>query len=90
MLIVRREGLRRGLAVAALFGMAVVAVYGVLWLTLGYDPVATIKATGDVYRHGISRIRPYAYVKRPRSSWLGLNFRATAELLISSPPEMGP
>lgn len=73
-LVLRREGMRRGLAVAALFAAAVVAVYGVLWLTLGYDPIATIKATSAVYRHGISRIRPYAYwvFGSPTAWWIGL------------------
>jgi hypothetical protein len=60
-LVFRREGLRRGLAMAGIFAIAVVVVYLVLWTALGYDPIATIRATGAVYRHGISKLRPYAY-----------------------------
>jgi hypothetical protein len=73
-LALRREGLRRGLALAALCAIAVVALYLVLWTTLGYDPIATIRATGAVYRHGISRIRPYAYwlLGSPAAWWIGL------------------
>ena len=70
----RREGLRRALALAGLCALAVLAVYGVLWLTLGYDPIATVRATGAVYRHGISRIRPYAYwlFGSPSAWWIAL------------------
>jgi hypothetical protein len=30
-------------------------------LTLGYDPIAALKATDGVYRHGIAHMRPFAY-----------------------------
>jgi hypothetical protein len=73
-LVVGRDGVRRGLAVAVGFAVAVAVLYLLLALTLGYDPVATIRATGSVYRHGISRIRPYAYwlLGSPAAWWIGL------------------
>ncbi len=43
------------------FAVATAAVYATLALTLGYDPIAALRATDAVYRHGIASIRPYAY-----------------------------
>jgi methylthioxylose transferase len=70
----RREGLRRAATLLAVVVTATAAFYLVLWLTLGYDPIATVNATGAVYRHGISRLRPYAYwvLGSPTAWWLGL------------------
>ena len=70
----RRDGLRRALALAGLCVLAGLVVYGALWLTLGYDPIATVRATGAVYRHGIARIRPYAYwlFGSPVAWWISL------------------
>jgi methylthioxylose transferase len=61
LVVMRREGPRRALALAAVCALAVIAVYCTLALALGYDPIATLNATGAAYRHGISRHRPYGY-----------------------------
>jgi methylthioxylose transferase len=74
LVVLRREGPRRALALAALCALAMLAVYGVLALTLGYDPIATLNATGAAYRHGISRHRPYVYwlLGSPAAWWIGV------------------
>jgi uncharacterized membrane protein len=74
LVVLRREGPRRALALAALCALAVIVVYGTLALALGYDPIATLTATGAAYRHGISRHRPYAYwvFGSPTAWWIGL------------------
>jgi methylthioxylose transferase len=70
----RREGPRRALTLVAVCAVALVGVYATLAATLGYDPIATIEATGAAYRYGISRIRPYPYwlFASPAAWWLGL------------------
>jgi hypothetical protein len=74
LLTLRRDGLRRAAALAGLCALALAAVYAVLWLTLGYDPIATVRATSAAYRHGISHFRPYAYwlFGSPSAWWLAL------------------
>jgi hypothetical protein len=74
LVVLRRDGPRRAVALSLLCGLAVLAVYGMLALTLHYDPFATIKATAAVYHHGIARIRPYAYwlFGSPAAWWIGL------------------
>jgi hypothetical protein len=61
LLVLRREGWRAAVALAAACGASVLAVTALLALSLGYDPVATLRATTSVYRHGISATRPYEY-----------------------------
>ena len=61
LLLLRRDGPRRALELACICALATLALYATLALTLGYDPIATLKATDAAYRHGISRFRPYAY-----------------------------
>jgi hypothetical protein len=70
----RQAGPRRALMLAALCALAAVAVYAALALALGYDPIATVKATAAAYRHGVSRRRPYAYwaFGSPAAWWIGL------------------
>jgi methylthioxylose transferase len=74
LVVIRRDGPRRGLALVVACALALVAVYSTLALALGYDPVATLKATNVAYRHGISRHRPYAYwaLASPAAWWIGL------------------
>ena len=55
----RREGLRAAVALCALCGAALVAFYATLYGFTGFDPIGTLRATEDVYRAGISSIRPY-------------------------------
>ena len=61
LVVLGREGPRRALALAATCTVATGVVYATLVLTLGYDPVATVRATAAVYQHGIAHMRPYAY-----------------------------
>jgi hypothetical protein len=70
----RREGLRSAAALTAVCALAVAAVYATLAVTLGYDPLATLKATDALYRNGIAHIRPYAYwlFGSPTAWWIGL------------------
>jgi hypothetical protein len=74
LVVLRREGPRRALTLAALCVLAMSAVYGALALALGYDPIATLNATARAYGHGISRHRPYAYwvFGSPTAWWIGL------------------
>lgn len=74
LVVLRREGGRRALVLIALCVIAVLVVYGLLALTLGYDPFATIRATATAYHQGIARIRPYAYwlFGSPAAWWIGL------------------
>lgn len=55
----RRDGLRAALALAAACGVAVLTVQGLLAAATGYDPVGVLRATEDVYRDSLARIRPY-------------------------------
>jgi hypothetical protein len=70
----RRDGPRRALVSACTSALAIVMVFGALALTLGYDPLATLKATDAAYRHGIARVRPYDYwiVGSPAAWWIAL------------------
>jgi methylthioxylose transferase len=61
LVILKRDGPRRAVELACLSAVATLALYATLAPTLGYDPIATLRATDAAYRHGISRIRPYAY-----------------------------
>jgi hypothetical protein len=56
-----RRGRRDALALAGMCALATLVFYGVLAVTLGYDPFAALEATDAAYRHGIAAIRPYAY-----------------------------
>jgi hypothetical protein len=56
-----RDGRRAGLKLAAQCAALTVAFTAALNFTLGYDPIATLRATGVIYRVGIAGSRPYAY-----------------------------
>jgi hypothetical protein len=55
----RREGWRAAVVLAAGCGLALVVLNGALALAYGYDPVAAIRATEQVYRTSISTRRPW-------------------------------
>ncbi len=59
--VLRREGPRRALACAGTSAIAIVALNAVLAVTLGYDPLATLRVLEQLYRHGAASTRPYAY-----------------------------
>ena len=54
----RREGVRTALALAATCGVALLAFNIILAAATGYDPVATLRSTEQVYRDSVSRQRP--------------------------------
>jgi hypothetical protein len=56
-----RDGPRAALKLAALGTALTIAFTAALNVTLGYDPIATLRATGVVYHVGIAASRPYAY-----------------------------
>ncbi len=55
----RRDGLRAAIVVAALAGLAMAALQGALAAGYGYDPIGTLRATEQVYRDSLARVRPY-------------------------------
>ena len=57
----RRDGLRRALALSAACAAALLAFYGVLHLLTGFDPVGALRSTEIVYREGVASNRPYAF-----------------------------
>ena len=61
LVIARREGVRPAIGATAGAAAALVIVDGLLALTLGYDPVAVVRALGPIYAAGIATTRPYAF-----------------------------
>ena len=61
LVVVRREGLRPAIVTAGGVAAALLAVNGILALTLGYDPIAIVRALAPIYAHGIAAKRPYAF-----------------------------
>lgn len=55
----RRDGLRAAITVAALAGLAMAVLQGWLVAAYGYDPIGTLRATEQVYRDSLARVRPY-------------------------------
>ena len=55
----RRDGLGAAIRLAAMCGVAVVAVNGALALAYGYDPIGTLRATEALYRNSVASVRPY-------------------------------
>jgi hypothetical protein len=61
LVVLARDGPRRAALVAVCAGAAILALTLVLALTLGYHPIAVLRALGPIYRHGIAAHRPYAF-----------------------------
>ena len=59
--VLRRDGLRRALALSAACAAALLAFYGLLHLLTGFDPVGALRSTEIVYREGVASNRPYAF-----------------------------
>lgn len=57
----RRDGWRPALLLGVLCGLVVVAFQGALAARFGYDPIGTLRATEQVYRDSLARVRPYAF-----------------------------
>ena len=60
-LVLRREGWRPALVLAASCGVALFAVHAAFWAHTGFDAIGTIRATEEVYRAGVASMRPYWY-----------------------------
>jgi hypothetical protein len=57
----RREGRRAAVELAATCALALAGVWGLIAAATGFDPIGTIRATGQVYRLGIAASRPSWY-----------------------------
>jgi len=55
----RRKGVRRAAVLGAGCALAVLTVQGALAAFYGYDPIGTLRATEQVYRHSLAEVRPY-------------------------------
>jgi len=57
----RREGLRRALALSSMCALALVAFYGLVFLATGFDVLGAVRSAESVYREGVASGRPYAF-----------------------------
>ncbi len=60
-LALRRDGARRAVWIIVASAMGLLAVDGLLALTLGYDPFSALRATSHAYHLGIAVTRPYEF-----------------------------
>jgi len=60
-LVLRREGWRPAVVLAATCGVVLLAFHGAFSALTGFDPVGTVRATEEVYRAGVATMRPYWY-----------------------------
>ncbi|MEO7198092.1 MAG: hypothetical protein ABIZ50_06425 [Solirubrobacterales bacterium] len=56
-----RRGARDAVRLALLIALALVAFYGALYATTGFDPLGSVRAANDAYDLGIANARPYAF-----------------------------
>ena len=57
----QRDGLRTATVVAAACGVALVAVYALLYALTGFEIVDVVRTTEEVYANSVAQIRPYAF-----------------------------
>ncbi|MDO9353578.1 MAG: hypothetical protein Q7T55_07775 [Solirubrobacteraceae bacterium] len=57
----RRDGFRDAVRTGVLSGVAVGLLQGGLAARYGYDPIGTLRATEQVYRDSLARVRPYRF-----------------------------
>jgi methylthioxylose transferase len=57
----RRRGARAALILTGTCAAAWLALNGGLAAAYGYDPIGTLRATEEVYRHSVAAVRPYAF-----------------------------
>lgn len=55
----QREGWRTAARLAVLSAVPFLVLNGWLAAAYGYDPIGTLRATEEVYRHSLAQIRPY-------------------------------
>ncbi|MBA3300583.1 MAG: hypothetical protein H0T15_01830, partial [Thermoleophilaceae bacterium] len=61
LVVARRDGIRSALVMSGACAVALVAFYAALHALTGFDPLGAIKATEEVYRVSLARIRPYEF-----------------------------
>ncbi|MEJ7750199.1 MAG: hypothetical protein WKF32_01960 [Thermoleophilaceae bacterium] len=59
--VMRRQGLRSAAVLSMACAVALLAMYGLLHLFTGYDPIGAVRSAESVYREGVASTRPYAY-----------------------------
>jgi methylthioxylose transferase len=57
----RRRGPASAARLAGACAASWLALNGALAAVYGYDPIGTLRATEDVYRHSVASVRPYAF-----------------------------
>lgn len=57
----RRDGLRRALALSGMSALGLAVFYGVLHLATGFDPIGALRSTEIVYGEGVASRRPYGF-----------------------------
>jgi hypothetical protein len=57
----RRDGFWAAVRIGVLCGVAVGVLQGALAARYGYDPIGTLRATEQVYRDSLARVRPYRF-----------------------------
>ena len=61
MVVLRRDGVRSTLLLCASCGAGLLALYGLLHLTTGFDPIGAVRSAEIVYREGVAAGRPYGF-----------------------------
>lgn len=56
-----RHGIGSALRLAAWCAAALAGFYGLLAALTGFDPIGALDTAGELYRHGVSNLRPYWY-----------------------------
>jgi hypothetical protein len=56
-----RDGWRPAFAVGAACGVALAVFYVGLWALTGFELIDVVRATEEVYRESVARLRPYAF-----------------------------
>jgi len=59
--VLRRQGLRSAAVLSMACAVALLAMYALLHLFTGYDPIGAVRSAESVYREGVASTRPYAY-----------------------------
>ena len=59
--VMRRQGLRSAAVLSMACAVALLAMYALLHLFTGYDPIGAVRSAESVYREGVASTRPYAY-----------------------------
>ena len=59
--VMRRQGLRSAAVLSMACAVALLALYALLHLFTGYDPIGAVRSAESVYREGVASTRPYAY-----------------------------